>query len=89
MIHPLLAHAAIASELAALPPDIDFFHRYLFCALPIIIVVLFTPRRLIAIIILALLAAVLKALGKAAAALLLTSPLLDNLAHFIRTVADL
>lgn len=89
MIHPLLAHAAIASELAALPPGIDFFHRYLCCALLIIIVVLFMPRRLISIVILALLAAVLKALGEAAAVLFLTSPLLDYLAYLIRAVAHL
>ena len=84
MNYPLLVHAAIASDLAALQPDADVVHRYLCCALLIIIVVLFMPRRLIAIVIFALLAAVLKALGEAAAALLLTSPLLDHLAHFIR-----
>jgi hypothetical protein len=84
MIHPLLAYAAPASELAAPQAEIDFFHRYLCCALLITIVMLFMPRRLIATVILALLAAILTALGEAVAALLLTSPLLDQLAHLIR-----
>ena len=89
MILSLLTHAAIASELPALQPDIDFFHRYLCCALLIFIIALVAPRRLISIVILTLLAAVLKALGEAAAALLLTSPLLDYLSHLIGTVAHL